>query len=166
MNGPPSTAYIDGDELVFTMTATCPSPYPLQRLVVPVIRNAESLSMADIDNEGRRTRHQGPRQQALHGRDAGRHLHHPNGGVSAADVHSHHQHSPIRHPRMQQDRRAPCRSEWAGRRPPHDVLAVSYDHRIIDGRESVSFLVRIKELLENPDQLLFGTDPLKALLEL
>ena len=37
---------------------------------------------------------------------------------------------------------------------------------IIDGRESVSFLVRVKELLENPDQLLFGKDPLKALLEL
>jgi 2-oxoglutarate dehydrogenase E2 component (dihydrolipoamide succinyltransferase) len=45
-------------------------------------------------------------------------------------------------------------------------LAVSYDHRIIDGRESVSFLVRVKELLENPDQLLFGKDPVKALLEL
>ncbi|HEY4154050.1 MAG TPA: 2-oxo acid dehydrogenase subunit E2, partial [Puia sp.] len=45
-------------------------------------------------------------------------------------------------------------------------LAVSYDHRIIDGRESVSFLVRVKELLENPDQLLFGKDPVKTLLEL
>ena len=37
---------------------------------------------------------------------------------------------------------------------PMMYLAVSYDHRIIDGRESVSFLVRVKELLENPDQLL------------
>ena len=45
-------------------------------------------------------------------------------------------------------------------------LAVSYDHRIIDGRESVSFLVRVKEMLENPEQLLFGKDPIKALLEL
>jgi 2-oxoglutarate dehydrogenase E2 component (dihydrolipoamide succinyltransferase) len=44
-------------------------------------------------------------------------------------------------------------------------LALSYDHRIIDGRESVSFLVRVKELLENPDQLLFGKDPVKTLLE-
>ena len=49
---------------------------------------------------------------------------------------------------------------------PMMYLAVSYDHRIIDGRESVSFLVRIKEMLENPAQLLFGKDPLKALLEL
>ena len=45
-------------------------------------------------------------------------------------------------------------------------LAVSYDHRIIDGRESVSFLVRVKELLENPELLLFGRDPVKTLLEL
>jgi 2-oxoglutarate dehydrogenase E2 component (dihydrolipoamide succinyltransferase) len=49
---------------------------------------------------------------------------------------------------------------------PMMYLAVSYDHRIIDGRESVSFLVRIKEMLENPAQLLFGKDPVKTLLEL
>jgi len=48
---------------------------------------------------------------------------------------------------------------------PMMYVALSYDHRIIDGRESVSFLVRVKELLENPDQLLFGKDPVKALLE-
>jgi len=45
-------------------------------------------------------------------------------------------------------------------------VALSYDHRIIDGRESVSFLVKVKELPENPDKLLFGKDPVKTLLEL
>jgi 2-oxoglutarate dehydrogenase E2 component (dihydrolipoamide succinyltransferase) len=45
-------------------------------------------------------------------------------------------------------------------------LALSYDHRLIDGRESVSFLVRVKELLENPSLLLFGKEPVKSLLEL
>jgi 2-oxoglutarate dehydrogenase E2 component (dihydrolipoamide succinyltransferase) len=49
---------------------------------------------------------------------------------------------------------------------PMMYLALSYDHRIIDGRESVSFLVRVKELLENPDQLLIGKDPVKTLLEI
>jgi len=49
---------------------------------------------------------------------------------------------------------------------PMMYLALSYDHRIIDGKESVGFLVRIKELLENPEQLLFGKDPVKSLLEL
>jgi 2-oxoglutarate dehydrogenase E2 component (dihydrolipoamide succinyltransferase) len=49
---------------------------------------------------------------------------------------------------------------------PMMYLALSYDHRIIDGRESVGFLVRVKELLENPAQLLVGKDPVKLLLEL
>ena len=49
---------------------------------------------------------------------------------------------------------------------PMMYVAVSYDHRIIDGRESVSFLVRVKEMLENPEQLLFGKDVMKTLLEL
>ena len=49
---------------------------------------------------------------------------------------------------------------------PMMYVALSYDHRIIDGRESVSFLVRVKELLENPELLLFGKDPTKALLGL
>jgi 2-oxoglutarate dehydrogenase E2 component (dihydrolipoamide succinyltransferase) len=49
---------------------------------------------------------------------------------------------------------------------PMMYVALSYDHRIIDGRESVSFLVRVKELLENPEQLLIGKDPVRTLLEL
>lgn len=49
---------------------------------------------------------------------------------------------------------------------PMMYIALSYDHRIVDGRESVSFLVRIKELLENPELLLFRQDPIKTLLEL
>ena len=49
---------------------------------------------------------------------------------------------------------------------PMMYVAVSYDHRIIDGRESVGFLVRVKELLENPELLLIGKDPVKALLEI
>jgi 2-oxoglutarate dehydrogenase E2 component (dihydrolipoamide succinyltransferase) len=49
---------------------------------------------------------------------------------------------------------------------PMMYLALSYDHRIIDGRESVGFLVRVKELLENPELLLMGKDPVKSLLEL
>jgi 2-oxoglutarate dehydrogenase E2 component (dihydrolipoamide succinyltransferase) len=43
-------------------------------------------------------------------------------------------------------------------------LALSYDHRIIDGKESVGFLVTIKNLLENPTMLLGGEDPLETLL--
>jgi 2-oxoglutarate dehydrogenase E2 component (dihydrolipoamide succinyltransferase) len=46
-------------------------------------------------------------------------------------------------------------------------LALSYDHRIIDGKESVSFLVKVKEMLENPETMLFGAkDPVEILLGL
>jgi 2-oxoglutarate dehydrogenase E2 component (dihydrolipoamide succinyltransferase) len=48
---------------------------------------------------------------------------------------------------------------------PMMYVALSYDHRVIDGRESVSFLVRVKELLENPvNMLLGGQNPEEALL--
>ncbi|MBU3714401.1 MAG: dihydrolipoyllysine-residue succinyltransferase, partial [Ferruginibacter sp.] len=49
---------------------------------------------------------------------------------------------------------------------PMMYVALSYDHRIIDGRESVGFLVTVKKLLENPSLLLFGKDPVDALLGL
>ena len=48
---------------------------------------------------------------------------------------------------------------------PMMYLAMSYDHRIIDGRESVGFLVKVKEMLENPESMLFGSkDPIEVLL--
>jgi 2-oxoglutarate dehydrogenase E2 component (dihydrolipoamide succinyltransferase) len=49
---------------------------------------------------------------------------------------------------------------------PMMYLAVSYDHRIIDGKESVGFLVAIKDFLENPDKMLLGADPIDLLLEM
>jgi len=45
-------------------------------------------------------------------------------------------------------------------------VALSYDHRIIDGRESVSFLVRVKQLLENPEMLFDGKAPSEKVLGL
>jgi 2-oxoglutarate dehydrogenase E2 component (dihydrolipoamide succinyltransferase) len=49
---------------------------------------------------------------------------------------------------------------------PMMYLALSYDHRIIDGRESVSFLVRVKTLLENPEMLMDGKRPEESVLGL
>ena len=43
---------------------------------------------------------------------------------------------------------------------PVMYLALSYDHRVIDGRESVGFLVRIKELIESPEKMLLGLPPI------
>jgi 2-oxoglutarate dehydrogenase E2 component (dihydrolipoamide succinyltransferase) len=48
---------------------------------------------------------------------------------------------------------------------PIMYVALSYDHRIIDGKESVGFLVKVKELLENPEKMLFdGASPVETLL--
>jgi 2-oxoglutarate dehydrogenase E2 component (dihydrolipoamide succinyltransferase) len=50
---------------------------------------------------------------------------------------------------------------------PMMYVALSYDHRIIDGKESVGFLVKVKEMLENPERMIFGgKDPLAVLLGL
>ena len=50
---------------------------------------------------------------------------------------------------------------------PMMYVALSYDHRIIDGKDSVGFLVKVKELLENPEKMLFkGKDPIENLLGL
>jgi len=50
---------------------------------------------------------------------------------------------------------------------PIMYVALSYDHRIIDGKESVGFLVKVKEMLENPERILFGSkDPMQILLGL
>ena len=46
---------------------------------------------------------------------------------------------------------------------PIMFVALSYDHRIIDGRESVGFLVAVKEALENPVELLMDNNPISAL---
>jgi 2-oxoglutarate dehydrogenase E2 component (dihydrolipoamide succinyltransferase) len=50
---------------------------------------------------------------------------------------------------------------------PIMYVALSYDHRIIDGKESVGFLVKVKEMLENPERMIFGAkDPMEILLGL
>ena len=50
---------------------------------------------------------------------------------------------------------------------PVMYVALSYDHRIVDGRESVTFLVNVKQMLEDPAKMLFGgKDPVEALLNL
>jgi 2-oxoglutarate dehydrogenase E2 component (dihydrolipoamide succinyltransferase) len=49
---------------------------------------------------------------------------------------------------------------------PMMYVALSYDHRVIDGKESVSFLVVVKDFLEHPERMLVGADPVELLLDL
>ena len=165
---PAVNAYIDGDELVYhdycDISIAVSAP---KGLVVPVIRNAESLSMADIEKK--------VVELAAKARDSKLTMEEMQGGtftITNGGVFGSLMSTPIINiPQSAilgmhkiEERAVVVNGQIVIR--PMMYLAVSYDHRIIDGRESVSFLVRIKELLENPDQLLFGKDPLKALLEL
>jgi 2-oxoglutarate dehydrogenase E2 component (dihydrolipoamide succinyltransferase) len=165
---PAVNAYIDGDELVYhdycDISIAVSAP---KGLVVPVIRNAESLSMAEIEKK--------VVELATKARDNKLSMEEMQGGtftITNGGVFGSLMSTPIINiPQSAilgmhkiEERAVVVNGQIVAR--PMMYLAVSYDHRIIDGRESVSFLVRVKELLETPDQLLFGKDPLKALLEL
>ena len=165
---PAVNAYIDGDSIIYhdyvDISIAVSAP---KGLVVPVIRNVESLSMADIEKK--------VVEVATKARDNKLSLEEMQGGtftITNGGVFGSLMSTPIINiPQsailgMHKIQERPVVVEGQVVVRPMMYLALSYDHRIIDGRESVSFLVRVKELLENPELLLFGKDPLKALLEL
>lgn len=165
---PAVNAYISNDELVYhdycDISIAVSAP---KGLVVPVIRNAESLSMADIekkvielatkarDNKLTLEEMQGGTFTITNGGVFGSLLSTPIINIPQSAILGMHK---------IEERPIVVKGQIVAR--PMMYLALSYDHRIIDGRESVGFLVRVKELLENPQQLLFGKDPVKSLLEL
>ena len=165
---PSANAYIDGDNIVYHDYCDVSIAVSTPRgLTVPVIRNAESLSMADIEKKVIELAGKA-RDSKLTAEDlTGGTFTITNGGVFG---------SLLSTPIINIPQSAILGMHKIEERPiavngqvvikPMMYVALSYDHRIIDGRESVSFLVRVKELLENPDQLLFGKDPVKTLLEL
>ena len=165
---PAVNAYIDGEELIYhdycDISIAVSAP---KGLVVPVIRNAESLSMAEIEKKVVELAGKARDNKLSMEEMQGGTFTITNGGVFGSLMSTpiiNIPQSAILGMHKIEERAVVVNGQIVIR--PMMYLAVSYDHRIIDGRESVSFLVRIKELLENPDQLLFGKDPLKALLEL
>ena len=136
-------------------------------LVVPVIRNAESLSMAEIEKE--------VVQLAIKARESKLTIEEMTGGtftITNGGIFGSMMSTPIINiPQsailgMHNIIERPVAVKGQVVIKPMMYVALSYDHRLIDGRESVSFLVRVKQMLENPEQLLFGKDPVKALLQL
>ncbi|MFN8298053.1 MAG: 2-oxoglutarate dehydrogenase complex dihydrolipoyllysine-residue succinyltransferase [Chitinophagales bacterium] len=136
-------------------------------LVVPVIRNAESLSLAGIEKK--------VKELAIKGRDGLLTMDEMTGGtftISNGGVFGSLMSTPIINPPQTailgmhkiQDRPMAIDGQVVIR--PMMYLALSYDHRIIDGKESVSFLVSVKDYLENPHKLLLGADPIDLLLDL
>ena len=165
---PSVNAYIDGDNIVYHDYCDVSIAVSTPRgLTVPVIRNAESLSMADIEKKVIEVATKAKDSKLTAEDLTGGTFTITNGGVFG---------SLLSTPIINIPQSAILGMHKIEERPialngqvvikPMMYLALSYDHRIIDGRESVSFLVRVKELLENPEQLLFGKDPVKTLLEL
>jgi 2-oxoglutarate dehydrogenase E2 component (dihydrolipoamide succinyltransferase) len=165
---PSVNAYIDGDSLVYhdycDISIAVSAP---KGLVVPVIRNAESLSMAEIEKEVVRLAGKARDNKLSMEEMQGGTFTLTNGGVFGSLLST----PIINIPQsailgMHKIQERPMAINGQVVIKPMMYLALSYDHRIIDGRESVSFLVRVKELLETPELLLFGKDPVKTLLEL
>ena len=165
---PTVNAFIDGDQLLYHDYADISIAVSTPRgLTVPVIRNVESLSMAEIEKSvvvlaGK------ARDSKLTAEDlTGGTFTITNGGVFGSLMSTpiiNIPQSAILGMHKIQDR--PMAVNGEVKILPMMYLALSYDHRIIDGRESVGFLVRVKELLENPSLLLIGKDPVASLLEL
>src|SRR5687768_2601464 len=165
---PSVNAYIDGDEIIYhdycDISIAVSAP---KGLVVPVIRNAESLDMAGIEKKVIELANKARESKLTLEEMQGGTFTITNGGVFGSLMSTpiiNIPQSAILGMHKIQDRPIALNGQVVIR--PMMYLALSYDHRIIDGRESVSFLVRVKELLENPELLLFGKDPVKALLEL
>lgn len=165
---PAVNAYIDGDELVYHDYADISIAVSTPRgLTVPVIRNVESLSMADIEKKVIELAAKARDSKLTAEELTGGTFTITNGGVFGSLMSTpiiNLPQSAILGMHKIQERPMAINGQVVIR--PMMYIALSYDHRIIDGRESVSYLVRVKELLENPELLLFGKDPVKTLLEL
>lgn len=153
---PEVNASIDGDDIVyhnyFDISIAVSTP---RGLVTPVLRDCDTLGMAGIEN--------GIKALALKGRDGKLSMDEMQGGnftITNGGVFGSLMSTPIINPPQSailgmhkiQDR--PMAVDGKVEILPMMYLALSYDHRIIDGKESVGFLVTVKEMLEDPTRLL------------
>ena len=166
---PSVNGQIDGKEMILHDYAdigiAVSSP---KGLMVPVVRNAEQMSLAEIEKEIKRLAIKARDGKITPDEMTGGTFTITNGGVFGSMLST-----PIINPPQSAilgmhnivERPVVVNGEIVIR--PIMYLALSYDHRIIDGKESVSFLVKVKEMLENPEKMLFGSkDPIKVLLGL
>ncbi|WP_373521192.1 2-oxoglutarate dehydrogenase complex dihydrolipoyllysine-residue succinyltransferase [Aquiflexum sp.] len=155
---PSVNAQIDGNEMIFNdfcdISIAVSAP---KGLVVPVIRNAESMSFEQIEKEVVRLATKARDNKLSIEEMTGGTFTLTNGGVFGSMMST----PIINAPQsailgMHNIVERPMAVNGEVKILPMMYLALSYDHRIIDGRESVSFLVRVKQLLEDPTRLLFG----------
>lgn len=155
---PAVNGMIDGEELVYNKYCDIGIAVSAPKgLMVPVLRNAELMSIADIEK--------GIKDLAVKARDGKLTIADMEGGtftITNGGVFGSMMSTPIINPPQSAilgmhnvvDRPMAVNGQVVIR--PMMYIALSYDHRIIDGRESVGFLVKVKEMLENPSRILFG----------
>jgi 2-oxoglutarate dehydrogenase E2 component (dihydrolipoamide succinyltransferase) len=151
-------ARIDGEEVIYSNYADISIAVSAPKgLVVPVIRNAESMSLAEIEKAVAALALKARENKLTIEEMTGGTFTITNGGVFGSMMST---------PILNSPQSAILGMHNIIERPvavngqvvirPMMYLALSYDHRIVDGRESVSFLVRVKQLLEDPARLLLG----------
>ena len=169
MQHPSVNSMIDGEEIVtpkyHDIGIAVSSP---KGLMVPVIRNVETLSVAQIEGAIKELAEKARDKRLTVQEMTGGTFTITNGGVFGSMMST-----PILNPPQSailglhaiKDR--PVAIEGTVQIRPMMYLALSYDHRIIDGKDSVGFLVKIKDLIENPTRLIFnGKDAAELLLGL
>jgi 2-oxoglutarate dehydrogenase E2 component (dihydrolipoamide succinyltransferase) len=165
---PAVNAQIDGDEIVYHRYCDIGIAVSAPKgLMVPVLRNAEGMSLAEIEA--------GIAALAAKARDSKLSIEEMTGGtftITNGGVFGSLMSTPIINPPqsailgMHNIVERPVAINGKVEIRPIMYLALSYDHRIIDGRESVGFLVKVKQMIEDPIKLLTsGNDPLKVLLQ-
>lgn len=166
---PMVNAYIDGDEIVQNHYADIGIAVSAPKgLVVPVIRNAEILSLAEIESQIKEMAGRARKNRITLEEMTGGTFTITNGGVFGSMLST-----PIINPPqsailgMHNIVERPAAIDGKVEIRPIMYIALSYDHRIIDGKDSVGFLVKVKEMLEDPAKLLLGGDsPEQKLLNL
>jgi 2-oxoglutarate dehydrogenase E2 component (dihydrolipoamide succinyltransferase) len=166
---PQVNAMIEGEELILHDYADIGIAVSTPKgLMVPVIRNAEVMSLAGIEEAIRKMAEKARNNKITLDDMKGGTFTITNGGVFGSMLST-----PILNPPQSailgmhniQDRPVAVNGKVEIR--PMMYVALSYDHRVIDGKESVSFLVRVKELLEHPVKMLLGgQDPEEMLLDI
>ncbi len=165
---PAVNAQIDGDEIVYhdycDVGIAVSAP---KGLMVPVLRNAEAMSLAQIEAQ--------IGILAGKARDGKISIEEMTGGtftITNGGVFGSMMSTPIINPPqsailgMHNIVERPVAVNGKVEIRPIMYLALSYDHRIIDGRESVGFLVKVKQMIEDPIKLMTaGNDPMKVLLQ-
>jgi 2-oxoglutarate dehydrogenase E2 component (dihydrolipoamide succinyltransferase) len=155
---PAINGYIDGQEIVFHDYCDIGVAVSTDRgLMVPVVRDCDKLSFAGVESE--------ILNYAKKGRDGKISVDELSGGtftISNGGVFGSLLSTPILNPPqsailgMHKIQQRPVAIDGQVVIRPMMYLALSYDHRIVDGKEAVSFLVKIKDCIENPARLLLG----------